>query len=624
MRSSTRRTAPYAPPAQPADRRLFAKYFLAFAAAVSIALLASGASEFYFEWGDLKRRVEDEHRERASTTASIIDEKIAEIERALGGLTSVPAGSAATKRELLRFMCVRLLRQVPAISDVAIFDSDGAELAFVSRLLPDSAGSGIDFAAERGFHAARVGHAWFSPVYFYRQTEPYLTLVSKQRSIEDHFVRVSVNLAFMRDVVSQLPFGVSDRQYVVDSAGQLIADPDMKWVLNKTNLSTLPQVALALRGGDDDGRAQRADARTFVDLEGRRVVAAHARIAAVGWFAFSEEAASHAYAPLYSVSRRSATLLLLGFLLALGASAYLLRQILAPVTALRNAAERFGNGKLDERLHLRTGDELQVLAEAFNRMAAQIQASQANLEREIARRTVALERANQAKSRFLAIASHELSQPMHALGLFVAALRARSTSDITPIVSVIERTVDAMKLLIDALLDISKLDSVAPPEVRAGDLALRPFIERLRPEFAIAAQAKGLDLRVRLRDVVVRSDGMLLERVVRNLVANAIRYTRAGGILIASRRRGDKVLLEVYDTGPGIAADRIELIFEEFYRVEEPGLAQESGLGLGLAIVRRLCAQLGHEVRVRSRPGRGSAFSIVMAPDGTQSPPADR
>ncbi len=217
---------------------------------------------------------------------------------------------------------------------------------------------------------------------------------------------------------------------------------------------------------------------------------------------------------------------------------------------------------------------------------------------------------SRAKSSFLATASHDLRQPLHALTLFLSALDRRVSGDEPrAIVASMRASVRSMQEMFRTLLDISKIDAgVLVPQPQA--FAVGELITRLATEFTGPASAKGL----RLYDVPTRarvvSDPVLLESIRRNLLSNAVKVTRQGGILIAARRRGERLRLEVYDTGPGIAREAQERVFEEFERAGDKSAAE--GLGLGLAIVRRLARLLGTEVTLRSRAGRGCCFAVEV------------
>lgn len=247
------------------------------------------------------------------------------------------------------------------------------------------------------------------------------------------------------------------------------------------------------------------------------------------------------------------------------------------------------------------------------------------VEEALRRAHIEAERASRAKSQFLAAASHDLRQPLQAINIFVAALKA-TVNDVESreIVASIRESLRATDDLLDALLDVSRLDAdVLQPRLR--DIAVADLMEHLEAEFASQALMKGLALRTVVSSVVVRTDPGLLGRILRNLMSNAIRYTEAGRILLGCRHRGSCLRIEVWDTGIGIPEDKRNAIFEEFYQLGNPERDRTRGLGLGLAIVDRIAKLLGHPVVVRSRPGNGSMFAvevpIVHRAGGQVSPP---
>ena len=235
---------------------------------------------------------------------------------------------------------------------------------------------------------------------------------------------------------------------------------------------------------------------------------------------------------------------------------------------------------------------------------------QSNIDLSAAKENAEL--ANLSKTRFLAAASHDVLQPLNAAHLSVSALAEVQTSDEgRKLVRQVERSLETMEDLLRTLLDISKLDAgVVQPEV--GDVSLEALFSSLRSDFLPEAEKKGLSLKFRPVNVVVRSDRTLLRRILQNILSNALRYTRSGGVLVGTRHRGDTIRIDVADTGCGIPEDQREAVFEEFHRgtstLADGGLA--GGLGLGLAIVRRMAAALGHPVTFSSRVGRGTIFHI--------------
>ena len=257
---------------------------------------------------------------------------------------------------------------------------------------------------------------------------------------------------------------------------------------------------------------------------------------------------------------------------------------------------------------LRNRFENEALAHALAAQNAALDQAWSAAER--ARRDA--EFANRSKTQFFAAASHDLRQPLHALGLFAEALCERVRDPgVAQVVRSINASVGALETLVDELLDISRIDA-GVLKVSMRQFPLQDVLDRLRLEFLPEAMERGLRLRVRPSAAHVLSDPVLVERIVRNLVANALRYTRRGGVLIACRLRGTMVSLEVWDTGVGIPEPEQQRVFDEFYQVADPEGPHHKGMGLGLAIVKRLGGLIGASVTLRSKPGRGTVFSVTL------------
>jgi signal transduction histidine kinase len=234
-----------------------------------------------------------------------------------------------------------------------------------------------------------------------------------------------------------------------------------------------------------------------------------------------------------------------------------------------------------------------------------------DLVEKLQREKVAAEQANAAKSRFLAAASHDLRQPVHALSLFVAAMRPRSMDDeARSLLDHIDDSVRSMGSLFGGLLDISRLDA-GVVEVNKMPIAVQPLLERVCHDYEVQARAKGLQLVQQKCSGTVMSDAVLLERVLRNVIANAVAYTDRGRIVVGCRRGRDHLSIQVWDTGRGIPAEEQEHVFQEFYQLGNPERDRTKGVGLGLAIVRRLTQLLDHPLTVRSQLGKGSMFAIA-------------
>lgn len=286
---------------------------------------------------------------------------------------------------------------------------------------------------------------------------------------------------------------------------------------------------------------------------------------------------------------------------------------------ISQAVDRIAGGKLQIRVRAGPSTELGVLETGINRMAESLQAHQNELQVRIIHATADLaakkeeaERANTAKSRFFAAASHDLRQPLHALGLFGEALKQRvAAGELETLANQISSSIASLETLLNALLDASRLDA-GSIEVRKRHFPANQLFEHIQQQYEGPAGIKGLKLKVRPTNWILHSDPVLLERILINLVSNALRYTPAGRILVAGRRRGNSLLIQVWDTGIGIPQNALETIFEEYVQLNNPDRDRENGLGLGLAIVSRTASLLGLRISVRSRVGHGSVFSVAV------------
>lgn len=329
-------------------------------------------------------------------------------------------------------------------------------------------------------------------------------------------------------------------------------------------------------------------------------------------------------APIIEAQRRS-MLVVGGFasllLLAAGGLAWRLSQGLSrPLHAVTATVRDIAGGSLGARVKAVSRGEVGELERGINRMAEVMQRHAMEMEQRVIEATVELraqkqaaEAAVMARSRFLAAASHDLRQPMHALTLLVEALKDKvrpQGGEPVRLVEHIEASAHAMESLLNSLLDISKLDA-GVVVARLECFVVGPVFERLARQYGPLAAEKGLELRVHASQVTVYTDPVLLERILSNLLANAIRYTEHGRIVLGLRRvQKDWVRFEVLDSGKGIPEDFRERVFEEYFQLENPERGRDKGLGLGLAIVQRLARLLGSPVELRSELGKGSAFSV--------------
>jgi C4-dicarboxylate-specific signal transduction histidine kinase len=359
--------------------RLFRKYVGLFVAGVLLALLPNGLLDIWFQYQSQSSALVRIQREQALAAGAEIEQFVKQIQDQVGWTTQLPwvAGAPFEQR---RFDALRLLRQVPAISELAELDATGREQLRVSRLQTDIIGSGADFSNDPKFTEAVAHKLYFGPVYFRRESEPYMTLaVAGARQAAGVSV-AEVNLRYIWDVVSQIKVGEHGHALVVDANGRLIAHPDLSLVLRYTDLSSLTQVRLARTHSAAADVQQPREGR---DVTGRRVLTAYAKVEPLGWLVFVELPTDEAYAPLYSSMERSGLALLGALLLAVLAGTVLARRMVGPIQALESGAARIGGGDLGHRISMKTGDELEGLASQFNEMAGRLQKSYADLEGKI-------------------------------------------------------------------------------------------------------------------------------------------------------------------------------------------------------------------------------------------------
>ncbi|MGD9879936.1 MAG: GAF domain-containing protein [Reyranella sp.] len=368
-------------------RGLFLKYVVLFVGLVTGVLVINAVLDMYFVYEDNRRASIQVQQEKAEAAAQKIESFIREIERQLGWVTQ--AHWASLPLEQRRFDFARLLQRVPAITELVQLDAKGREQLRDSRVSISVAGSGVDRSGEPAFVEAMAHRVYFSPVEYVRESEPYLTMAvaSGSRAKPTGVTIADVNLKFILDPISQIKVGQDGYVYVVDRRGRLIGHPDISLVLRGTDMGELAQVRAALTG------AKGGSAGDAVNRAGVSVLSAHALIPALGWLVFVEVPTREAERPVIDAGLRALALLVLGVVLAGAAGALLARRMVVPIRTLEAGARRIGDGALDQRLSIRTGDELESLANQFNRTAEALQASYADLEKRVERRTAELSEA---------------------------------------------------------------------------------------------------------------------------------------------------------------------------------------------------------------------------------------
>jgi two-component system, NtrC family, sensor kinase len=384
------------------------------------------------------------------------------------------------------------------------------------------------------------------------------------------------------------------------------------------NKLELPQVQQALRSREPVGSA------TGENLRHNKVLSAWATVPSARWKVFVEQPESAAFAPLRGKIWRTALLIGAFVLAAVALSILLARRLVRPIKRMQVAAEAIGAGASDERIELDRKDELGALAGAFNAMAEHVQDLIEGLERKVAERTKALEKASQHKSDFLANMSHELRTPLNAIVGFSQVLKQKLFGEVNDkqeeYLDDILSSADHLLELINDILDLSKVEA-GQVELEMGLFSLREALERGVVMVRERASKNGVSLELTLDPNVdlVEGDERRIRQVVFNLLSNAVKFTPEGGrVDISAARQDGEVLVAVRDTGPGIASADQARIFEEFQQADSGNGERPEGTGLGLALSRSLVELHGGRIWVESEPGKGSTFTFTL-PAGVSS-----
>jgi len=583
--------------------RLWRKHALVIAALLALAIAAFGLTEMAVSYREVVAQVGQVQQAQAREAAQAVRGAFANIERHVGAVTALPWAlddqlTLQTRREEY----ARLLRLVPAVESVAFFDAVGQERLDVSRRGADrmAAGSGAPPTdAPRGPLRSSYGSVEYAADY-----DPQLTLdLSYPESAGVGRTRVRIALrALARELVT--PLSATDAEvYVADHAGVPVLHRDSQVMLERRPVSRPGNGAAA-------GSATRS-----TDRAGRAVLVSAEPLPELGWSVVVEQPLEQAMAPVRATLWRTAAFTGVGVLLAVGAALYLAGRLTRPILDLYHGAEAIGAGSMDTRLAVRTGDELEALAGEFNRMASSLQDSYAVLEDRVRERTLQLEIANRHKSEFLANMSHELRTPLNAIIGFSEVLQAEMFGPLnakqSEYSSDIHDSGEHLLALINDILDLSKI------EAGQLELELSEFDVRLAVNAAVALVRERC-LRQQIRLTVEVQDGVAtwvadlrrIKQVLVNLLGNAVKFTPAGGSIRLRTQvdASEGLVIEVADSGVGIAPEHHEIVFQEFRQVGSDGLRKAEGSGLGLALVKRLVEQHGGRITLRSELGQGASL----------------
>jgi signal transduction histidine kinase len=604
---------------------LSAKYIAVFALLVAVPVIGTSAYLLYSSYQDNKRALTRLQQEKAKSVAVTIDQYFQDLRKRM---TTVGG-------RYLSFTALGAVLQ-------PLLDNHAADAFYVDntgRKTLASAGGGLvrlkgNFLHDGAVEQARTTGVFFGPVY-----APRLLSNPGARSMEvtvsespnprsgaetavTGVVGETLDLGVIQDLVRHTRLGTTGYVYAVDAKGVPIAHPNSAAFTHRS--LAFPQVTKALASSSTGSTVGR-------NFRGEKVLSTWATVEPVGWKVFVEQPESAAFAPIRGKIWRTALLLAAFLAGGIGLSVLLARRLARPVRQMRTAAARIGAGAYDERIDLDRRDELGGLAEELNGMAASLQASVRGLEQMVEGRTQELQQAlaelsqkgsqlevaSRHKSEFLANMSHELRTPLNAIIGFSQVLRQRLFGEINEkqeeylddILSSGNHLLD----LINDVLDLSKVEA-GQVELELGTLSLREALERGVVMVREAATKQDVQLALELAPGVdlIEGDERRLRQVIFNLLSNAVKFTPSGGsVVVASAREDGEVLVSVTDTGPGIAADDQERIFEEFQQTEI-GVEQREGTGLGLTLSKRLVELHGGRIWVESEAGHGSRFVFTL------------
>jgi signal transduction histidine kinase len=618
--------------------RLVRHYFLISLVLISGGLITSGVSELYFRYRESAADLVRLQQEITLGAAWKIEQFVEEIERTTRGATKSREITEKGFSPDYQFELRRLLVIAPAISEAVAIDSNGVSRVTASRFPRVLPGGTTTDTVLPALRVVKEGKSYFSSVYFHRDSEPYMTIAVPIERYAGRLIgalQVQVNLKYVWELLSKLRVGAKGYAYAVAHNGDLIAHPDISLVLQRRNVSHLEQVRSALRRASD---AERATWIVANNLAGQRVFSAWAAVPTLGAMVYVERPVEEVYGPLYTSLIRTSGLLLVGLCMSLVAALFVARRVVRPLETLRDGVERIGSGDMNLRIELKTGDEIEVLAEEFNKMTENLREAYSGLEKKVQQRTHELALANERlkeldrlKSDFVSNVSHELRTPLTAIKGAVDLVLREVTGPLTEkqihYLTRVRSNTQQLAGMINDVLDLAKIEEgkieLRPVRISLAGL-MHEVVDTLRPvaaEKSIVIDAGALE-----PSILVWADRDKVNQMLTNLIGNAIKFTPPlGRVTVASTSGPEWVKVSISDTGPGVPLNERTRIFEKFYQAGDGG-QKPRGTGLGLTITKTLVELHGGEIWVDSEAGCGSSFhfSLPIAPPGETKSPARR
>lgn len=604
-------------------QRLVRSYFFVSAILIVGGLISAGLLEIYFRYMEGLEQTGVTQQDAAIGAALRIERFVRDITTTMKAVTKSPDLRSSKKRMDYEFELKRLFFLAPAITEALVLDVNGLVQARVSRFRAVSPLLKRDLSQSAAFQQSSQGKSYFGTVYF-RDNDPYVTLAVPIEPFPGEFIGVlqaEASLTDILDLVSALKLGKAGYAYVVARSGDLVAHPHSRLLVQRRNVGQLDQVKAAFQS---DSSALRPKAIVARNIEGQSVFSSQALIPSLDWAVFIERPLQEAYEPIYSSLMRTAILLLVGLAVALLATLLVRRRVVRPLETLRKGVELIRKGDLSARLSIKTGDEIEILADEFNEMAVHLNEAYTSLERKVAERTQELTLANdklaeasKLKSQFLANVNHELRTPLSSIIGYARLLRRETEGQINTLqrenLEDLLRNAERLLGLIDGLLDFAKIEA-GKMEIQIEAVKIDDLVQEAAA--TVEPMLNGNSVRI-VRDLPsdiapVYTDREKLRQILLNLLGNAVKFTDRGEIKVSACQQNGDFKLAVADSGIGIAKADFTRIFEEFDRGRLSSDGSYRGTGLGLAIVKRLVDVLGGSIAVDSEVGKGSTFTVTL------------
>jgi len=589
-----------------------------------------GASYYY-----TVRQIEGDAAELQSEIASVTAERIRNFVRRKVERFSDTADAASLyplgskEQQLLASL---LVKNDTSFTEASIIDARGMEVIKASDRKVYFPSDFSDQSKSVKFTRAIKGEDYISPVYTSEQFQPYVTVAIPLWGGGQSIVGVAAaeaDLSFLWEVIGKIQFGSAGYGYLVDESGNLIAHKDAAVVLKNMNLGKLDKVQDFLR---NPGRSDPTPARKGLGLMGKPVLATYAPVPDLGWAVILEEPIDAALANVEKLKRYALILLIVGLVIGTVVIAWVSSRMIGPIRELHQGAEIIGSGNLDHRVNIKTGDEIEWLAEEFNKMAGELTVSYATLEQRVTDKTaqlaeanveleeanISLVKANKAKDEFLGVMSHELRSPLNVVLGYSQMVKEGLFGQVNPEQErALQKVIMRSKELLSMISEILQVTSIEAGKLKVEiqEINLGELLDELRATYEIPMDKElTFNWDYPSEPWSMRTDGDKVKHILQNLINNAIKFTDEGRVAVSARYCTETGMAEfkVADTGTGIEDELLPSIFEMFRQLDSSVSRNHEGAGLGLYIVKKYTDVLGGKIDVESTVGKGSVFTVTL------------